>query len=284
MPDSLNRYLIVNADDFGISESISKGIIFSHTYGAVSSTTAITNGSYFEKGAELAKECPDLGIGVHLNLDEEVPVLPASEIPSIVNDTGRFYSRWEIIFRVLRGSASLNHIKAEWRAQIQRCLDMNIEPTHLDSHGHIYHLPRLQSLVGQLATEFKIRAVRRTTVKFGSLLKHPQSFLKASLLWGCGKLFDRQKDLTSLHHISSIGLEESGRVTYKILIQNIRSLQPGITEIMLHPGFTGEDNQPYRDWDYRWEAELQAVVDSRVLDELKSSKIVLVNHRQIQEI
>ncbi len=275
------KFLIVNADDFGISESVSRGILFGHEFGVVSSTTAITNGRFFEEGARLLRSMPALGVGVHLNLDEETAALPPSKIPSLVDEEGRFYSRWTMISRLIRGTSLVSDVAAEWSAQIRRCLDFGISPSHLDSHGHIYHLPVLHALIGDLAVKFGINSVRRTTPQLGSLARNPGALMKSISLLACGIPFDRRPQLQKVAKVRAIGLEESGRCTHLDLVNHIRRLPPGVTEIMLHPGFNGPDNSVYEGWQYRWEQELQAITDIRVIEEIERNGVELVSHHDL---
>ena len=79
--DVAMRQLIVNADDFGLTEQVSRGILDAHHEGIVTSTTLMANGGAFDAAVSLARREFDLGIGVHLNLTESSPVSPAWTFP-----------------------------------------------------------------------------------------------------------------------------------------------------------------------------------------------------------
>ncbi len=68
------KQLIVNADDFGLTEQVSRGILDAHHEGIVTSATLMANGGAFENAVAMARREYDLGIGVHLNLTEGIPV------------------------------------------------------------------------------------------------------------------------------------------------------------------------------------------------------------------
>jgi predicted glycoside hydrolase/deacetylase ChbG (UPF0249 family) len=80
--------LIVNADDFGLSEAVNRAVIQAHENGIVTSTSIMAGGEAFEHAAALAARCPTLGVGVHLTLTELRPV--AASTPSLVRSDGRF--------------------------------------------------------------------------------------------------------------------------------------------------------------------------------------------------
>ncbi|GAC1483855.1 MAG: chitin disaccharide deacetylase [Candidatus Saccharimonadales bacterium] len=63
------KYLIVNADDFGYSFSVNKGIIAAHTEGIVTATSVMVDAVAAHEASEL-KHYPDLSVGLHFELKE----------------------------------------------------------------------------------------------------------------------------------------------------------------------------------------------------------------------
>ena len=91
------KYLIVNADDFGLAESINLGIIQGHTEGIITSTTVMAGGKAFETGMALLKQHSQLGVGVHLTLDEEAPLSPPDKIPHLITEEGKLLPRGKLL-------------------------------------------------------------------------------------------------------------------------------------------------------------------------------------------
>ena len=83
--------LIINADDFGLTEGINDAIIEGHRRGIVTSTTLMANGPAFDNAAERGKSERALGIGIHLNLSEGTPLSDPSQLQSLINEKGVFY-------------------------------------------------------------------------------------------------------------------------------------------------------------------------------------------------
>ena len=79
------KRLIVNADDFGWTEGVNRGILEAHRNGIVTSTTVLANGAAFDAAMGLARRELRLGVGVHLNLSDGAPILPRWEVPSLGN-------------------------------------------------------------------------------------------------------------------------------------------------------------------------------------------------------
>lgn len=71
--------LIINADDFGLTESVSKGILKGMKEGIITDTTMLTNTNHFDRSIELAKEAGVKEMGVHLNLTLLRPLLDAKK-------------------------------------------------------------------------------------------------------------------------------------------------------------------------------------------------------------
>jgi predicted glycoside hydrolase/deacetylase ChbG (UPF0249 family) len=77
--------LIVNADDFGISEAVNRGVVEAHERGIVTSASLMAAGPAFDHAVELARRCPRLAVGVHLTLTEQQPL---TETPSLLTAEG----------------------------------------------------------------------------------------------------------------------------------------------------------------------------------------------------
>jgi len=83
--------LIVNADDFGLTEKVNEGILKCFSNGILRSTSLMANGQSFEHAIGIIRSNPELDIGVHLTLVEEKPVLDAAKLPSLVGEDGHFH-------------------------------------------------------------------------------------------------------------------------------------------------------------------------------------------------
>jgi len=131
------KQLIVNGDDFGRSPGINQGILDSHLNGILTSTTVMINFDDAPVGLERAlTEAPDLGIGLHLNLTEGIPV---SSVPTLVDERGQFFPVGEWLTRFDRIDA--DDLRREICAQFERFVSLTGHvPDHLDAHHHITYL------------------------------------------------------------------------------------------------------------------------------------------------
>lgn len=150
------KYLIVNSDDFGISEGVSRGILEAHHQGIVTSTTVMVNMPAAALAIEQAqKEAPELGMGLHFNLSFGVPI--RDDVPSLLTDAGTFVSDYQPLMDKL-ASFEPDEVKRELQAQFLRFIDLaGHPPDHLDSHhGVTYFYPAAVEAMLDLAREYHL--------------------------------------------------------------------------------------------------------------------------------
>ena len=110
----MENLLIVNADDFGLSKGQNYGIIEACRRGVVTSTTALVNGEAVEHAAQLSREVPELGVGMHFVLTLGMPLSP---MPGLTRDGQLGKWIWE---RAEQGALPLEEIARELECQFNR--------------------------------------------------------------------------------------------------------------------------------------------------------------------
>ena len=116
----MSRVLIVNADDFGLSAGVNRGIARAHDEGIVTSASAMVRRDAIEEAAQLARERPRLAVGLHLDLSEWV------------YHDGDWVPLYEVVVAEDREA-----VEAEVAAQLAGFVSVfGRQPTHLDSHQH----------------------------------------------------------------------------------------------------------------------------------------------------
>lgn len=274
------KKLIVNADDFGLTDEMNMGIIKAFRKGIVTSVSIVPNGQAFDGAIKLVKENKNLDIGVHLCLTEEYPLLSKNTIPTLTDPDGRFYRNWKILLlKLYFRKINLSEIEKEFDAQINKVIDAGIYPSHIDSHQHVHVLPRVYNIVIKLAKKYKIGYIRypKENLSFGyhSLKKYmlliPLIFIKR-----------KNKDNSIIHSDHFLGISTSGKLTFCNLIKFLKSLKPGITEIVCHPG-EKMLNCKYEHWGYRWEEELKSFSDSRLKLLIRDLNIILIGRSKLNE-
>jgi predicted glycoside hydrolase/deacetylase ChbG (UPF0249 family) len=263
------KRLIVNADDFGLSPGITEGIIEAHTRGIVTSTSIVASGADFENAVELARQHPDLVVGLHLTLVEERLLTRAKPFAASYVDFAR---------GVLAGSIPLDDVEEEMRAQVRQCIAAGLHLTHLDSHQHVHALPTVMEIVVRLAREYRVPRVR---VPFDSPWR--AGTVTSSRFFGKLVLCAlARNNLGAVRHAGlmacdrMLGLFESGALTERRLLRLLDRQRDGITELMCHPA--REDDacrSRYAHWRFRWSDELAALTSPAVRARLTERGIVL---------
>ena len=250
--------LVVNADDFGMSAAISRGILRAHREGIVTSVSLLGNCADLEGARVLLSEAPGLGVGVHLSLVEGAPIADPARVPSLLTPSGRFRSRGaEFIAAWGKRQIDPSDVEREFDAQVDRIHAAGIKIDHLDTHHHLGFLPVVGRSVEAVARRHDIGAIR-TEIETPTLswVTDPRRGLKAGVLTGLNWLTRRQLGARR-HSAQSWGYVESGRLDEIRVLEIIGRLGPGTHELICHPG---EEQSP----GYDHTGELVALTSAKV--------------------
>ena len=296
-PSLMNmKKLIVNADDFGLTEGVNRAIIEGHLHGIVTSAALMVNMWAFEQAVELAKQYPPLGVGIHLTLAVGIPVLEPEQVPSLVNDIGYFWKRSELIRRLFLNKISLAEVESELTAQVEKFLNSGLKPTHLNSDQHFHVLPGICEIVVKLAKELEVplripderliwnghsKAFRSLRLVTPILIKTPMKMMCKRVRYLCDKYSVRTND----YFLSPFGLipwEKPQPKHFKLLLS---LMEDGVTELMVHPGYCdrllsefwigGEQQAKER------EEELKCLLDTEIKAMVNEQSILLINYASL---
>src|SRR5580692_10470762 len=111
------RRLIVNADDFGLTQGVNRAIVEAGCDGVVTSSTLMANGPAFEDAIERAKSTSRLSLGCHVVLVDGLPVLSEGKTPTLSDKKahdGRFHQNLNsFVLRALSGRIDADEVEAE---------------------------------------------------------------------------------------------------------------------------------------------------------------------------
>lgn len=149
---STTRSLIVIADDFGVGPETSKGILRVAIEGRISGAGLIVNSPYAEDAVQQWRK---LGQPVELGwqpcLTMDSPILPPSELSSLVTCEGKFHSFARLLWLILNGQARQQDIQNELTAQWDRFVELTgFAPTFVTGHEHVQLLPRISTALVEL--------------------------------------------------------------------------------------------------------------------------------------
>jgi predicted glycoside hydrolase/deacetylase ChbG (UPF0249 family) len=246
--------VVINADDFGLSDGVCKGILQAMHCGRVSSTSAMlcVPGSV----ELLTRAVDDLAgrVGVHLQLTNGTPCLPPEAVPTLVDADGEF-PRQKI------GNVSTIEVAREWRAQIDRLRDLSLHPTHLDTHHHVHRDPALLAVVADLARELGVAVRPLSAAMTAQLRAHGVRCADAcQYSWFGGDLSPRS--------LASALAAHAGR--------------GAIVELMCHPGMVDENLRARSTYATERERELATLCSDELAPLFESLDIAIVPMSAVQ--
>jgi hopanoid biosynthesis associated protein HpnK len=243
------RNLVVNADDLGLTVGVNDGIFDAHDHGILTSASLFAAAPATSDAIRRARTRPSLGVGVHLALVDGTPTLPPCRVPTLVEDDGRFRCSWKpFIVACLRGKVSLAEVELELTAQIELLRSAGVTLTHLDAHKHVHAYPPVFAIVARLASRFGIPVVRvpyerwLSTRAYGDArgTARRQALLNALLRpWA-----RHDYRIAASHAVRTpqfAGRVHTGMLSAEALVDIVRALQPGVTELMVHPGYRDDE-------------------------------------------
>jgi predicted glycoside hydrolase/deacetylase ChbG (UPF0249 family) len=233
----MSRSAIVNADDFGQSAGINRGIVQAHERGIVTSASLMVRWPAASAAAAYARANPRLSVGLHVDLGESI------------YRGGEWIPLYE---RVDRQDARA--VEAEIRAQLTRCRELlRRDPTHLDSHQHVHTEEPARSILDGIANELGVPLRYRS-----ARLRHD------------GRFYGQ----------TSTGDPLTAGISSAHLVEMLRSLPAGVTEVACHPGFADDLLTMYQG---ERQVELEALCDPAVRRAVSDERIALIGFADLSD-
>lgn len=153
--------LIFNGDDYGRAAGINEAIVRAHEQGLLTSASLMVAGVSARDAVERAREHPSLAVGLHLAMTDAPSVLPADEVPHLLDAQGRLtHDPLRAGIACFFNPAVRRELRREIAAQFERFQDTGLALSHVDSH-HLMHLhPTVFSMVIPLAEQYGARGIR----------------------------------------------------------------------------------------------------------------------------
>ena len=188
-----DKKFVLNADDFGMSSAYNRAVLEGYETGLLKSTSLVANGEAFDEAIrKIMPACPDLGVGVHLNIIEGKAL--SQELRMLTDVNNKFNNSYgQLILKSYNPKCCkefLTQVETEFRAQIEKLKKEGIQITHIDSHVHTHAIPPIFEIVCKLAKEYGIKQVRTQFEHFYMIpdfyihfnTKYPVNLIKIALL------------------------------------------------------------------------------------------------------
>ena len=267
--DDEQPILVVSADDFGLTERVSEGILDAHEHGVVTSASVIAVAPAFESSAKRLRDVPTLGVGAHLTVvGEDPPLLSAREIPSLVDSRGRFWANWRsFVPRAAAGRIDPDDLRREFGAQLDAIRAAGLEVDHFDTHQNVHLWPSVSDVLLELGDANGVHAIRvmRSDARgpIGITVRRLARRLE-------GQLRQRHWAWTG----AATGLDEAGSIGLGEMVEAVGRLAAtgaASAELATHPGLPDDPERERYRWNYKWDAEFNALCSETIriaIDEL----------------
>ena len=263
------KKLILHADDYGMSHSVNVATQELLEKGAISSASVMMPCPWVAEAVHWLKSRQRLDIGLHFTLTSEWktlrwgPVAPRDQVKGLLDPEGYL---WPDV-RSVAMNATAQEVETELRAQIAMAQRMGLRFTHFDTHmGTVYARPDFFEVYLKLGQEFGVPI----------MLPKPYEGMERAAPAATLDYLKEQQDRFPREGVFQLDYlitdAAPGQRTLdgrrKAYHETLRTLRPGVTQIILHPGILNDElrsatgSAANRDADYRifLEAETKALI------------------------
>lgn len=236
------RRLIINADDFGRSDSINQAVVRAHRDGVLTTASLMVNEPFCEDAIRLARENPRLGVGLHLALVCGRSALPGSQIPKLA-DADQHFSENPVAagMRFYFDGEIREQLRSEIAEQFKKFRATGLVLDHVNGHLNFHLHPTVFRLLMENAEEWGIRRFRLTCdplrlnahLASGNWNYRLTHWLIYRWLSARARPVLRAKKI--LHTAAVFGLLQNGRVDEAYISRLLENLPKGNFELYSHP-------------------------------------------------
>ena len=282
-----DKYLIINADDFGMCQAANDAVMDLFKSGGIKSSTIMMPCKFAADAVKFSIENPQYAIGVHLTLTSEWGRYnwgPLTDGKSLINEKGFMWPESDDFAQ----HADLEETRLEIIAQIQSALDMGMKPSHVDNHmGSLYGL---EGNIRLLPTTLKVcrdfgYAFRMCTKPLKSQCPEETPYwLYAAACRVCG-LLSKKYNVPMPDYLIFPEWNDDMRTSFEryreIFLENIVKIPNGISETYVHPSMESDElkfiTSRWRDrvWEY------QLMKDPKTEQHLNAHGIELISYREL---
>lgn len=213
--------VIINADDFGQTESCTQAIFEAFEKGMITDTTMVANGEAMDTALEFLRKYPYIQskVGIHFILTEGMPLSENMKNNSKFVTDGYFNSYFRDKNKYFRRLSRKDQkdIYEELTAQIEYLLSKGVALSHADSHHHVHYNWQIAPIIFRVCREHSV-----------SKLRIHKNADKKSLFWNTlyAFFYNLRLKLNGFSHTDYFGSAS----------EYVR-MKEGISEVMVHPDY-----------------------------------------------
>ena len=274
------RRVIFNADDFGLDPAVNAAVASAHRQGVLNSASLMVSAAAAAEAISVARSLPDLGVGLHLTLVDGYPVLPAAQVPDLLEEDGRFAADlWRRGFRYFFLPRVRRQLAAEITAQYAAFADSGLRLDHVNAHKHLHAHPTVLNLLIDVGKRFALRAVRIPREPLG--MARQLAPVTGSAALGARLLLPwvgRMRRVIHSHGLFCndllLGLQSTGQMDAERVRRALAITPVGqVTELYFHPAQAQTEQLRQLMPDYRPMAEWRGLCDPELVACLRAQDI-----------
>lgn len=278
----MDKRIIVTADDLGISPHINRGIVEAFKDGILTSTALLMNVPYTGEGVLIARENPDLEVGIHLSIVEGYSL--RGKYSSITDEKDYFSGKpclirdWKnFIKKYLTGKIIFPELEEELELQFQQFLSNFDHIPFVNGTQHMHILPKVWKIIFKLCKKYDVKALRLPALQWPNALwlNTKSLFLVPFQVFGAMARNDLKKSgIKTTDDV--LGMQFSGKISDRVFIKLLKHVKPGITEIVMHPGYESPELRQNLPWAYAtfdWDIERKTLTSAQVKQFIQNNNI-----------
>jgi chitin disaccharide deacetylase len=253
------RRLIIHADDFGLTPAVTRGILEAHAAGIVTSTSVMVGTPGWDDAAANLRATPSLDVGLHFNLL-----------------VGHPFTLPELVTRALTRRVNADEVRAECREQLRKLKETGARVTHIDSHRHTHALPGVWDAVQSVAAAEGLHVRVPAEPWRVARTRH----LGAQLHRAAVSMSAWRPSAQRRVHFTGLTLDGARNFEADVL-RTLDGLEPGVTELMVHPGHVDPPLATVDGYTWQRERELTALLAPAIANRLARGDIGLTSFAYI---
>jgi predicted glycoside hydrolase/deacetylase ChbG (UPF0249 family) len=241
-PQPADRRLIINADDFGLTEGVNRAILELNAAEVLPSATLMASGPAFRDAVHAAFQQTSLGVGCHVVLVDGQPALHPAELPTLARDGRLRSSLTTFMVDLFGGRIASQEIEHEAIAQIRQVQSAGITVTHVDTHKHTHMFPRVLGPLIRAARACNVPAIRNPfepdwSIRLTGKAPHTRRLQVRTL-----RIF-REQFLRSVRAAQlrttdgALGVLATGTFDSAYVLRLLHRMPAGTWELVCHPGY-----------------------------------------------
>ena len=236
------RRLIINADDFGLTEGVNRAILELNFADVLPSATLMATGPTFRDAVHAAFRQTSLGVGCHVVLLDGRSELHPAELPTLAPEGRLRTSLTTFMVDLFGGRIASREIEHEAIAQIRQVQSAGITVTHLDTHKHTHMFPRVLGPLIRAARACNVPAIRNPFEPDWSLRLTENAPRTRRLQVRTLRLF-REQFLRAVRAArlnttdGALGVLATGTFDAAYVLRLLHNMPPGTWELVCHPGY-----------------------------------------------